>query len=544
MFLRTCAFLFLLPVFLFSSFASGQSDAVPQFRHVIVLVEENQNYDAIVGSAAMPYLNGLANQYGLATQFYANTHPSIGNYFMMTTGEVITNETAFACPVSVDNIVRRLATAGKTWKVYAENLPSVGYTGGDVYPYAKHHNPFAYFSDVLSSSTEQQNIVPFPQFATDVNTGSLPNFSFIVPNMQSNTHDCPPGMQTCTNTDKLAYGDQWLQNNLGQLISNPVFQQDGLLIITFDEAEKSDLTHGGGRVATLLVSPKVKSGFRSTTFYQHQHLLRTILTALGMNSSLGASKYVGDMAEFFQPAGAGSISGTVTNAVTGAPISGASVSGPGSATTDSAGSYSFASVAAGFYTLTASASGYQSSSSSLTVTSGANSTQNFALNPVSNASLSGRVISAVDGRAVSGVTVSYSGGSTLTNTTGNYSFASVTPGTYAFSTSRSGWLSSTQNATIAPGEGSTLNFQISTAGKIKGTVTNSSGAPIAGARVTITGGVIATNKVITTSSSGTYSSDWIPVGTYTVTAQSGSLSKTQSTTFSSGQTATANFTLP
>src|SRR2546426_4178805 len=35
--------------------------------------------------------NSLANQYGLATQYYANTHPSIGNYFMMTVGKIVSN---------------------------------------------------------------------------------------------------------------------------------------------------------------------------------------------------------------------------------------------------------------------------------------------------------------------------------------------------------------------------------------------------------------------------------------------------------------------
>src|SRR5438132_4872336 len=99
----------------------------------------------------MPYLNELATQYGLATQYFANTHPSIGNYFMMTTGQIITNDDAFGGPVSDDNIVRELTAAGKTWKIYAESLPSPGYTGGDVFPYLKHHNPFAYFTDVIGN---------------------------------------------------------------------------------------------------------------------------------------------------------------------------------------------------------------------------------------------------------------------------------------------------------------------------------------------------------------------------------------------------------
>jgi phosphatidylinositol-3-phosphatase len=542
MFLRTCA----LPVvLLFASIVNAQSGGpMPQFKHVFVLVEENTNYDSVIGSASMPYLNGLANQYGLATKFYGNTHPSLGNYFVMTTGEVVSNDTNFACAVTVDNLVRQFAKAGKTWRAYAESLPSAGYIGGDVYPYSKHHNPFVYFSDVLNNTAQRQNVVPFTQLASDLSSGTLPDFAFIIPNLQSDMHDCPPGMSSCTLNDKLAYGDQWLQNNIAPLISNPAFQQDGLLIITFDEASSSDSSFGGGKIATIMVSPKVKPGYRSTTFYQHEHLLRTVLAALGMNTFMGASKWAGDMAEFFQTGGTGSISGNVTNAVTGAPIAGATVAGPGSATTDPTGNYQFASIAAGTYVLTASASGYQNSSSTVTVSSGANSTQNFALSPATAGSLSGRVTSAVDGRAIAGATVSYSGGTTTTDTSGNYTFATVSPGTYAVSATKTGWGKVTQNVNVAAGTASTLNFQLATSGQIKGSVTNSSGGPIAGATVTITGGVISTTKSLTTSSTGAYSSNWIPVGNYTVTAQSSSLSKTQNVTLGTGQTLIVNFTLP
>jgi acid phosphatase len=120
------------------------------------VVEENHSYRSVIGSSSMPYLNSLAKKYGLATHYYANTHPSIGNYFMLTTGKIITNNDGWTGTVSGHNVVRRLITAGKTWKSYAESLPSVGYKGGDVYPYSKHHNPFAYFSDVRNSSTGQR----------------------------------------------------------------------------------------------------------------------------------------------------------------------------------------------------------------------------------------------------------------------------------------------------------------------------------------------------------------------------------------------------
>ena len=119
------------------------SAATGSFGHVVVVVEENTDYADVIGSSSMPYLNGLAQQYGLATEYYGNTHPSIGNYFMMTVGAIITNNDGYSTIVSADNVVRELLAAGKTWKSYAENLPSVGYTGGDVGGYARKHNTIA-----------------------------------------------------------------------------------------------------------------------------------------------------------------------------------------------------------------------------------------------------------------------------------------------------------------------------------------------------------------------------------------------------------------
>src|SRR5437763_11457961 len=89
--------------------------------HVLVVVEENHDYADAIGSGAMPYLDSLARQYGLATQYYANTHPSIGNYFMLTVGQVITNDDGYTATISADNIIRQLVAAGKTWKAYAED---------------------------------------------------------------------------------------------------------------------------------------------------------------------------------------------------------------------------------------------------------------------------------------------------------------------------------------------------------------------------------------------------------------------------------------
>lgn len=261
---------------------------VPIASHVFVVVEENHSYSSVIGSSSMPYLNSLAKKYGLATQYYANTHPSIGNYFMLSTGSIITNNDGYSSTVTNDNLVRRLLVAGKSWQSYAEGLPYAGYIGGDTGRYVKHHNPFAYLSDVRNSSSEKYHLVPFSKFATDLKNHTLSRYSFIVPDRCNDGHDC-----------SLATADNWLKAHIAPLISSSTFQNNGLLIILFDEGKSSDTSHGGGHVAAVVIGPKVRAGHRSTTFYQHQSLLKLTLQALGVYSYPGASSSAPGMGEFF-----------------------------------------------------------------------------------------------------------------------------------------------------------------------------------------------------------------------------------------------------
>jgi len=264
------------------------ASSVPAFNHVFLLLEENHSYSSVIGNSSMPYLNSLVSQYGLATDYYANTHPSIGNYFMLTTGQIITNSDSYDSTVTVDNMVRHFISGAKTWKAYAESLPSIGYTGWDVYPYVKHHNPFAYFSDVVNSNSEKDNLVPFSQFPTDLKNNQLPQFSYIVPNMLDDAHD-----------GSLATADSWLKTNIAALISSSSFQQSGLLIIVFDESTTSDTQHGGGHVAMLVISPAAKKNYKSTIFYQHQSTCRLVLQVLGLTSYPSSCSRAPQMSDFF-----------------------------------------------------------------------------------------------------------------------------------------------------------------------------------------------------------------------------------------------------
>ncbi len=274
------------------------SGKIPVVAHVFVLVEENHAYNQVIGNAAMPFTNGLAQTYALATTYYANRHNSLPNYFMLTVGNLVTTDDLYTGTVTANNVVRALTAAGKSWKVYAESLPSAGYLGPTVLPYGKDHNPFAYFSDVINSSSQAGNVVPFTQLATDIQNDTLPAYAMIVPDFSNDGHDCPNQVSYCTDTEKLSNIDNWVKTKVGPLISSSAFQ-NSLLIYTWDESNSTDFTNQGGHIATILVSPKVRAGFQSSTMYQHQSALKLTMQLLGVNDFPGLAAGATDMTEFF-----------------------------------------------------------------------------------------------------------------------------------------------------------------------------------------------------------------------------------------------------
>jgi phosphatidylinositol-3-phosphatase len=258
------------------------------FTHVFIVVEENEGFDDVLTNGAMPYLGFLASQFAQATEYYATSHPSIGNYFMLTVGRIVSTSDSYSSVVTDDNIVRQLIAAGKTWKSYAEDLPAPGYTGGDTGLYARRHNVIALLSDVVGNAAQARNLVPFSQFPLDLAANTLPNYSFIVPNLCNDGHDC-----------SIAVADGWLQSQIAPLIASSQFQRDGLLIIVYDEATDRDSSHGGGRIPWVAVSGRSKRGYRSTTFYQHESTLRLTCEALGLNAYPNLAASAPSMTEFF-----------------------------------------------------------------------------------------------------------------------------------------------------------------------------------------------------------------------------------------------------
>ena len=274
----------------------------PVTNRVILVVLENQKYGAIIGNPRAPYLNSLAEKYAVAGNYFANTHPSIGDYFMLTTGQIISNDLVFQGIVQDDNIVRELGQHSMDWKAYAQSIPEAGYTGDRAYPYAKTHMPFAYFADIVQYPSQALKMVGTDGLASDVALDDLPAFVYITPDQLHNMHDCASGVPgTCSNDDKIADGDAWLRETLDPIIQSPNFEKHKtLLLITWDESFDKDFENGGGHIPFIVVSPDVKPGYVSDTFFQHESGLRLIEERLGLPVVLGSSTDAPSMQEFFQ----------------------------------------------------------------------------------------------------------------------------------------------------------------------------------------------------------------------------------------------------
>jgi phosphatidylinositol-3-phosphatase len=258
--------------FLILGCAAVGSASTPESKHVVLVVEENHSYDSVITQGGMPYLKSLAEKHTILVNYYANHHPSIGNYFTMTTGQTISTDDGYKGVVHDDNIVTQLLAANKKWKMYGDSLPGAGYIGGNKRPYVKKHFPMAYFANVRDDEKQRMNLVPVEQFVQDLKSSEgLPEFSMVIPDLDHDAHD-----------GSLQGADNWLKKNIGPLLEDPNFQKDGILIVTFDEADKSDSNHGGGHIVTVVIGPLVKENFADNTFYQHESLLATIEDVLGL----------------------------------------------------------------------------------------------------------------------------------------------------------------------------------------------------------------------------------------------------------------------
>ena len=308
--------------------SAAPKSGIPAFEHVFVVVEENQNYDDVVGNENdLPYFNSLIREYGLATNYYANTHPSVNNYFYLTAGHAgfsnLWTSDGFLANLHAElvpgeNIASILTDNRKTWKAYLEGLPEAGSLTSNHAGYVKRHDPFAYFTTVVGGdrdhSQQKSSLVPFePNFEKDLQNHTFPNYSFIVPDIHDDGHDDVKTHKeaACGDHAALQQIDQWLSRRIRPLVEDADFKRSGLLIVVFDEAcgrgptvdnrldPKQPSLRGGGHIPGLIISSKTKPGTRSDQLIHHESVLRLCLRALGIQQFPGAAANVSDVAEFF-----------------------------------------------------------------------------------------------------------------------------------------------------------------------------------------------------------------------------------------------------
>jgi len=288
---------------------------VPRSSHVWMITEENHSYEDVVGNSNMPYYNLLIQQYGLATQFYADQHSSLPALMWLVAGAPVEpNNATTSCQHSDDNVVRELIKQGYNWRSYQENLPYAGFqglsSGTTGYYYYRRHNPLIDFTDVCPGTGQEFNSVPYSQMADDFANGTTVNYAYITPDGDDDAHD-----------GTLAEADQWLQANVPAILARPEFAPggDGILFIAWDEANLSTdnrcsstvITGCGGRVATLVIGPQVKTGYESTITYHSENLLKTVCAAMGLPTCPGAAQNATPMSDFFKTASTGSSDGVV-----------------------------------------------------------------------------------------------------------------------------------------------------------------------------------------------------------------------------------------
>lgn len=260
---------------------------VPAFRHVYLIVMENKAYESIVGNSAAPYLNRLIARFGLAARYEAVAHPSEPNYLALFSGSTqgVTDDGVHDLPGR--NLADELEEHGRSWRVFAENVPLGCFTGsaaagGPDGPgtYARKHEPAISFVDIARNQARCRNITDFSHFDP-----AAADFELIIPNLCHDMHDC-----------SVAVGDAFLRSFVPHITDSAAFS-DGVLFITWDEGTVGP---GGGHVATIVVSRRVRSGTVSRVPHDHYSLLRTIETALGIGC-LDRACSANDLREFFVP---------------------------------------------------------------------------------------------------------------------------------------------------------------------------------------------------------------------------------------------------
>ena len=242
------------------------------FSAVWIIVLENTDYERVVHGPDDPYLHSLIDGDGLAEAYTGIGRPSQPNYLALFSGSTQGVGDNDDHDIDAPTIADQLEVAGRTWGEYAENVPSGCFLGSSskggrdgAGEYRRKHAPAISFRSISGDPRRCALI----QDLTAFRPGDV-DYALIIPNQCHAAHDCALGA-----------ADAWLKAFVPRILESAAYRAGGALFVTFDE--DAGEAAGGGHVATIVASPHVAAGARSTTSYDHFSLLRTIEAAWGLD---------------------------------------------------------------------------------------------------------------------------------------------------------------------------------------------------------------------------------------------------------------------
>jgi hypothetical protein len=275
-----------------------------QVKHIIVILEENKNFDEVFGLSGAPYLNALAEKCGTATAYddncFADNLESLPHYLALTSGSncntgldqtgtgcITIDEDATAGTLSTTSIFQQVTS----WKAYEESMPSAcdPSTNGE---YATKHNPGPYYTSLTSCaaddlpiaalacdpSTTSTACTPAPDnaFTKDLANDTLAQFTFITPNLLNEMHD-----------GTITQADNWLYTYLPLVFQSKAYLRgDVAVMVLWDEQDTSTF---GGPTPNVFISPYITAGKVTSTLMNHFSMLRAWENALGITTYLGCA---------------------------------------------------------------------------------------------------------------------------------------------------------------------------------------------------------------------------------------------------------------
>ena len=269
--------------------AAGLAWAIPalsaaQSGKVVVIMEENETYDSIVGNSQAPYLNQLISQGELLTNYTGIADGSHPNYIAQTSGLSPSQNPP------TPNIFQAIdgTGGGLTWKEFMESAPgncangtSTNIPGTSVPLYTADHDPaYAYRSNTTCNAND------VPMTSSTFNPASLPSFSYIVPNQCDDMHTLPGSGQACpayfgsnTGGSLISIGDKWLATVVPQLLAQPGVT----VLITWDEGSTS--TTPPEHLAAIEAGAGVTPGSTDGTAYNHYGIEAGLYKYFGLGTA-------------------------------------------------------------------------------------------------------------------------------------------------------------------------------------------------------------------------------------------------------------------